>query len=1131
MPVIPAFTSLSSCSNSKSVAFTGAANFCNGTPVTGATYQWNFGDNQTSGLQNPTHVYTTPGTYTVTFIVQYNGNNYVQYQQITVAYPQSITGFLSLCGAESKGGVYSVQYPNPGHTYTWSMSATIGAYTIPVTYTTNSSGSIATVSNWSGFLSLLTTYQNSQNNSVPTMRLCVTDATCGTVTCVTISGCCNRGPYASDGETLGLDFKNVTLVPYGTAGATAFPASNTLTPITGTVAIPSNGIISENIYLFGTLNVNTNVTFNYSGITANEAAVINITSSKQVTIQDSRIKGCVNMWSGIVNNGDLTINNSDIHDARQAIYNGALSTSKVKITNSAFNRNQVAIQLQAMPTTTSSFYLKGVLFTSREITNTSVYNALHSGNLATQINPTIQTICPTSLPVKGSPLMNIPATQRSSYGLYVNSIPSVSTINIGQTTTTSLTNTFDNLEVAGVYLRSSNATIVNNVFKNSTSAVANNASGILIENPTIYKPSITIGFNYSTFNPTSNTFSGLKNGIIATSECKLVVQSNQFTSVSGNAISLSKWYAASPAQKNAGIYSNGFTNCRYDVYASDNASINVGIFYNRSTFTSGLYATPYNVYINELNKPVTAVYNVSSNIFSGKPNGVSCQNVYSPYINSNTITINYPSGYGFLHSAIWLNNTDRSMVNQNTIDVSPSNSGNWYTMGIYTKYGTDNLYSCNNIKRTGLSMRFDGACPSKIYKNDFSSLPSDPSAIGILVNYGYTGFIGVPYYLYTGPKGMMGCGENIFGNFNTADTYTMNNSAGAAIYYPGTASASNPYYPVTNMFGNPAYFPAYSPITGLVGCSGSPSSVEASWHSDASAAFFTPGLDFGDNTDNTYTIARKGIYEMIKKDDVSEAELEGADAFMLSMELSTVKTFYDIDAKVSDYVATGNVGVLLEAVALNNALVCETPIDINQKTFNSVLFEYLQLRTDTVIVDTIYDAAVSDADTLLTDTTLTKVSGDLPRLSDQSIDVLKDLAAKCPITDGSSVYQARALLKNFDDAEYANPCEDNVTVPLIGSPVSTGINDNGGGQKNLSDQNLFSLYPNPAANEVTINAENAEFGNAQFLLYNLMGQEVLRKPLEGQLTISLKDLADGSYIYKIITGERSIKTDKLIIVR
>src|SRR5687768_8286369 len=47
------------------------------TPWQIVSYHWDFGDGTTSGLQNPTHVYTTTGTFTVCEIVTaYNSPNF-----------------------------------------------------------------------------------------------------------------------------------------------------------------------------------------------------------------------------------------------------------------------------------------------------------------------------------------------------------------------------------------------------------------------------------------------------------------------------------------------------------------------------------------------------------------------------------------------------------------------------------------------------------------------------------------------------------------------------------------------------------------------------------------------------------------------------------------------------------------------------------------------------------------------------------------------------------------------------------------------------------------------------------------------------------------------------------------------
>lgn len=73
----------------------GSVNFTN-TSTGGTTYSWNFGDSNTSTVQNPSHVYTTTGTYTVTLTVT-NGScgSASTTQVITVESPLSISNSSS----------------------------------------------------------------------------------------------------------------------------------------------------------------------------------------------------------------------------------------------------------------------------------------------------------------------------------------------------------------------------------------------------------------------------------------------------------------------------------------------------------------------------------------------------------------------------------------------------------------------------------------------------------------------------------------------------------------------------------------------------------------------------------------------------------------------------------------------------------------------------------------------------------------------------------------------------------------------------------------------------------------------------------------------------------------------------
>lgn len=117
------------------------------------TYLWNFGDGQTSTLKNPTHIYTTEGSYTVS-LKAYNGtledtnikNNYIlvtaplnipvaQFQaNVTTVTPSTVVTFTNMSTGEINsylwdfGDGQTSTATNPTHTYT-----TIGNFTVRLT--------------------------------------------------------------------------------------------------------------------------------------------------------------------------------------------------------------------------------------------------------------------------------------------------------------------------------------------------------------------------------------------------------------------------------------------------------------------------------------------------------------------------------------------------------------------------------------------------------------------------------------------------------------------------------------------------------------------------------------------------------------------------------------------------------------------------------------------------------------------------------------------------------------------------------------------------------------------------------------------------------------------------------------
>lgn len=137
------------------------------TTTNAVSYAWNFGDGQTSTLQNPTHTYTSYGTYTVTMTATH-ANGCTATQTLTVVFEKYVSASLTLDITE-----YSGCSPHPlttlsnlsvnANTYTWNF----GDGTPPVT--TTSSTPPAHVYNTAGTYTISLTAANSCNSASATI--------------------------------------------------------------------------------------------------------------------------------------------------------------------------------------------------------------------------------------------------------------------------------------------------------------------------------------------------------------------------------------------------------------------------------------------------------------------------------------------------------------------------------------------------------------------------------------------------------------------------------------------------------------------------------------------------------------------------------------------------------------------------------------------------------------------------------------------------------------------------------------------------------------------------------------------------------------------------------------------------
>jgi hypothetical protein len=81
--------------------------------------------------------------------------------------------------------------------------------------------------------------------------------------------------------------------------------------------------------------------------------------------------------------------------------------------------------------------------------------------------------------------------------------------------------------------------------------------------------------------------------------------------------------------------------------------------------------------------------------------------------------------------------------------------------------------------------------------------------------------------------------------------------------------------------------------------------------------------------------------------------------------------------------------------------------------------------------------------------------------------------------------------------------------------------------------NKVFIYPNPVGNELTLNCNLGETGNAQLMIYNSYGQEVIRKEIHtgnGEVitTFSTEGFAAGAYSVKLISPSGKLFEGKFL---
>lgn len=250
-------------------------------------WDWNFGDpasgiNNTSTLQNPTHIFATPGNYTVTLNVKTNTNCASAPYTFSVEIKPDATITLS-SGAGTDNQTICINSPIANITYAVGGSGTGGTVTgLPAGLTGTYAAGVITISG-------TPTVSGTFNYTVSTLGPCLNVNANGTIN-VTADGTINlSSPAGSDNQTICINTP-LSLISYAVGGSgtggtvTGLPAG-----ITGNFA---GGVIS----ITGTPTVSGvfNYTVNTTGPCVTPTATGTITITPDATINLTSAPGTDN---------------------------------------------------------------------------------------------------------------------------------------------------------------------------------------------------------------------------------------------------------------------------------------------------------------------------------------------------------------------------------------------------------------------------------------------------------------------------------------------------------------------------------------------------------------------------------------------------------------------------------------------------------------------------------------------------------------------------------------------------------------------------------------------------------------------------------------------------------------------
>ena len=149
----------------------------------------------------------------------------------------------------------------------------------------------------------------------------------------------------------------------------------------------------------------------------------------------------------------------------------------------------------------------------------------------------------------------------------------------------------------------------------------------------------------------------------------------------------------------------------------------------------------------------------------------------------------------------------------------------------------------------------------------------------------------------------------------------------------------------------------------------------------------------------------------------------------------------------------------------------------------------------------------------------------------------------------TDMWEQAYLLANEFNSPYHYTEEYKLDLnPWVGKDIKIAFVKNGTYQMAMDDIRVLSsgtdnvndvmipseieIYPNPASDFVNFDIEMQNVQSASIVIYNMMGQEVVRQYIkDSHVSINVSDLTDGIYFYSLIVNNETVKTNKLVVRR